>query len=174
MFDSTRITPQWLAGFFDGEGSISGGFTKQSRSDGFYHKVPRLHVGLAQKNEPLLLEIRAIYGGSIRPQFTRGVISCYDLMWYGKGVLPLLRDIEPHVIVKREQVKLALRFMELVGSHGAQHPQTGTFRAMPSEWLEERSAIVVSLRDANRARLSVSKRNHYLRVDSTRECVPIN
>lgn len=170
-FDPVRITPAWLAGFFDGEGSICGMYAKQPRADGNIHKIPRIFVGLSQKNLPLLETVKGIYGGTLGVQRTRGAISCRHLHWYGRSALPLLNAIQPHLVVKREQADLCLEFLGMVRGGDYREiyrdPVTGQNAGLTPKVLAARATIVERLRFLNRRNLSDAKRAHYQSVSTT-------
>jgi hypothetical protein len=94
----------YLAGFFDGEGSIS-----------IIRRKPHghvLHVDVGQIDRRPLELLRSRFGGSIQLQ-RRHSFGRRDL-WYWKtgsqNAVPFLEAMLPYLIVKREQAELALRF----------------------------------------------------------------
>jgi hypothetical protein len=103
-----RVTPQWLAGFFDGEGSIT------THDNG---GVRQIRVILCQKDIKVLALISFIYGGNILTD-KRGTSS--RLYWSSSKGLPFLQVIKDHVICKKRQVDAAIEFMGLYGRSGAE------------------------------------------------------
>lgn len=93
-----EITPQYLAGFFDGEGCI----TIEKKLRGF-----SLLIQFSQKDPSILILIST--------KFTNGNWnnnqSCVNLRYYGTNVKQVLEYIRPYVIVKKSQIEIALRFL---------------------------------------------------------------
>lgn len=104
------MTDEWLAGFFDGEGCISGAMVFTATK---YIKNPRVHlqITITQKDRGILEKIQEKYGGSIR-QHTKGS-KCWSIRWIGKTEMKnILCILAPYCICKKEQVLLALRFVD--------------------------------------------------------------
>jgi len=116
----SRLTPQWLAGFFDGEGCVSA----STYNGGKYKNYPRLIVHITQSDENLLRLIAMKYKGKgcmyapIRKQARREKRPCWIISFGGKAALPLLRDIAPFVILKRKLVEWAIETAELTLERG--------------------------------------------------------
>jgi hypothetical protein len=96
----------WLAGFFDGEGTVC-----------FCHNHNRdyARVCLYQKDQlDLLLDIRDIYGGSVRfikSGYSKGV---HVLSLERKtNVVAFLTDIIPYLRVKRRKAELMLAYCSI-------------------------------------------------------------
>jgi len=102
----------YIAGFFDGEGSI-----------GVYHHVNRgvqtgfhLRVQLRQNktdlSSRLFDELVARYGGCISAFSTRS--GKVGLSWQigSSKAVRFLREIEPHLILKKDQARLAVSWQE--------------------------------------------------------------
>ncbi len=103
----------YIAGLFDGEGCISGAkkFIK-----GKYDKYPRISIQLSITNQNLscLEFVQEYFGGVIRDKADKKN-KCY--VWVLVGKFPMkhfLESILPFTIVKTEQVKLALSFVETI------------------------------------------------------------
>jgi hypothetical protein len=101
------ISPQYLAGFFDGEGSLR-------LQRGFSRRAPlsiRAEVKITNTNRLILETIHAEYGGKIRVKHnpTR---PCYILYWSNmKHIKHLLSLLEPHLVLKRQLAVLMLEFL---------------------------------------------------------------
>jgi hypothetical protein len=115
VVDTNKLTLQWLAGFFDGEGSVS------LRRHG---NNWALRVNLTQANYPLLAAIAAKYGASYGP-YTKNRRTksgkesiVYEIGWANREALKkILQLLDGVVVAKERQVKLALEFLETgVGS----------------------------------------------------------
>lgn len=102
-----RITPQWLAGFFDGEGCVSA-----SKRGPMYS----VKVSIAQ-SDPIILSVIAL-------KFNNTTFSCsesklskrpsFAVIWTGRSVLEILEYIKDHVIVKRKQVEAAIELANIL------------------------------------------------------------
>lgn len=104
------MTDEWLAGFFDGEGCISG---RTYFCPTKYVKHPRVHIqiSITQKDRTILEAIQKKYGGRIYDK-QRG---CSHIRWLGKDEMKsFLQKISPYVLCKKEQVILALKFIETI------------------------------------------------------------
>lgn len=105
------ISPDYLAGFIDGEGSLM--LAKVPRKKGpRYGYVPRLCID--NTNKEILERIRGRYGGNIFQSHRReaGWKDLYTLVWTGRNVEPVLRVVAPHLSIKRSRAVIVLRFIE--------------------------------------------------------------
>jgi len=106
------ISPQWLAGFFDGEGCISA-WVPKSESTYSKQRYPALKVQISQGDVNILRRIKDRYhGGSINAQARNGRVFCSTLSWTNTAAEPFLRDILPYVILKRELCLIALEWID--------------------------------------------------------------
>lgn len=116
----SKITPEWLAGFFDGEGCINARFTSG---------VPSLRVTLTQKEPSIILAISLKYsGGLIHPlkhklKDDKSQTITYCLTYNGNNSVNILKAIEPFVIVKKAQIVLALEFSKFITYSGGKLTQ---------------------------------------------------
>jgi intein-encoded DNA endonuclease-like protein len=99
----------WLAGFVDGEGSI----TVSKRHDSGYESY-RVDLTIVNTNYAALSEIRSTIGfGSLRERSRKGALGkkpCYELQFckaQAREVIPL---ILPYLKVKKAQAQLLLEF----------------------------------------------------------------
>jgi LAGLIDADG-like domain len=107
-----RITPQWVAGFFDGEGSVSATIA--------YDKYASVDVTITQKDPKILALIMLKYdSGKIMTKTGAGGAVCSQLRIRGRNAETFLKDIAPHVIVKRRQVEKAMEMLDLVNNCGS-------------------------------------------------------
>lgn len=99
----------YAAGLIDGEGCIS---IAHADDRVFY---PRLDIGMSAKGLPVLQRMLEIYGGSI--QRTRAKSARWEeaQAWrlFGKPLKAMLRRVEPYLVLKREQARIALRLIEM-------------------------------------------------------------
>jgi len=105
-----RITSEWLAGFFDGEGSIMAqSWNGRNATAGFT---------LTQKDIRILTMIQARFGyvGELGPiKSVNGI--CHRWRCRGAPAIPFLRAIQPFVICKKRQVDLAICFLEAIAAN---------------------------------------------------------
>jgi hypothetical protein len=128
-----RLTPQWLAGFFDGEGCIT--VTMSGVTN------PRVMVSITQQDYNILYAIWEKFcttrtGCLYKPtrKKSRGnEQDCWLLHFTGKSCLPILRTIEPYVILKRKLVIWGIEMAQLTqerGKGGSTLPQENRARRM--------------------------------------------
>lgn len=96
-----RITPQWLAGFFDGEGYVC-----TQNTDGWL----RVRVGITQKDPRILTLIMLKYNEGNINYHKRS--DCHNLIFCGKNSLRMLNDILPFCVVKLRLVEKAVELIQ--------------------------------------------------------------
>lgn len=103
----TRL--EWMAGFFDGEGSISINVRKsRPRRPEFIQVV----ITITNCCREAVESFSAKFGGSITVSKRRkGWSTAYRWRRVGKSALEVLLEIEPHLVVKKEQARLAIKFL---------------------------------------------------------------
>ena len=109
---------KWLAGFFDGEGSV-GIYARNVNKD----KTRRYYltvVSLAQSGpigKAILEECKSRWGGSVYQNKCEKVQTLNKIMWKwnisADKAIPFLEYILPFCIVKSEQIKLCIQFQKL-------------------------------------------------------------
>lgn len=116
------MSPEFLAGFFDGEGCIDCQrmYPKQGRAR-FYVR-PRVRVAQASSGRVILDKLKEQFGGTIlerkRQKATQQASASWEFL-DNEGIRTLLMVIEPHLIIKREQARLVLWWLEHAsGRHG--------------------------------------------------------
>lgn len=129
---AARITPQWLAGFFDGEGSV---YIQKQASNGCY----TVSVCITQ-SEPKILALVALKFG-MKLASTRSVgRQCYAVRLHGRMVVPVLDYIKDHVVCKRRQVFAALEFANTMQLNG---------RELTQAVIEKRDKLAEVIRSSN-------------------------
>lgn len=121
-----KITPQWLAGFFDGEGCISARVNSKGNT--------LVRISITQRNKFVLSLICTRF----LPTEFRSRVSVlkngtettetWEAIWIGKEAIGLLRTIEPYSIAKRQLISLAIEFYSLVGGVGSKISETSRIR----------------------------------------------
>lgn len=122
-----RLTDAYAAGLFDGEGCV------YIAAKGKWH-YPRTDIGMTMKGKPLLEMMAKKYGGKLRRY--RKATDKWEEAWtwtlLNRDTERFLRAIQPHLVIKHEQVRLTLKFLEMV----AALPPRGT-RTDHRKWSEE-------------------------------------
>jgi len=107
-----RLTPQWLAGFFDGEGTVVA-FRRHSKADGIF----TIQVALYQSDVKILSLIAMKFPGVfLGPTATKKDARrpVYELRSCGQKTIPFLESIKDHVICKHRQVVAALAIAKMM------------------------------------------------------------
>lgn len=106
----TPVSSEYLAGLFDGEGTIR--IQKTSPNIIWEIVTPRYVPRIALTNTHLktLKEIQETHGGRISE--TGGTNKpCYQLCWSSTQVEPVLRKMWEHLRIKKEHARLLLQFI---------------------------------------------------------------
>jgi LAGLIDADG endonuclease len=113
-----RLTPQWLAGFFDGDGYVGIIRTRNASSSSKWYL--RLKVNFTNKDALTLCLIASKFGvpNPLLKETDKYKSKVYELSLTGPRVVDFLEVIKDHVVIRRKQVELALEFAStmLVGS----------------------------------------------------------
>lgn len=102
-----KLEKAYIAGFFDGEGSIHARFDTYSPA--------YIHVDLAQKDPSLLQVLAQFFPGHIYENFRS---STYQLTWTGRRAEPFLKAILPYLTCKRVRAILTLKVISLQAGEG--------------------------------------------------------
>ncbi|HET7070128.1 MAG TPA: hypothetical protein VFI40_04845 [Nocardioides sp.] len=105
---STRLP--YLAGFFDGEGSIHIG-----RRGG-------LQVNCAQRDMVPLQLLAVRFGGRVMTQARGNKNPVSYWVIYGAAAARALEALKPYLIVKRAQAEVAITYQKTVGPRGYNRP----------------------------------------------------
>jgi hypothetical protein len=121
---NTQYSKQWIAGFFDGEGSVS--ISRRKRGNFIEH---HMSVQIGQNDRECLDGIANIYGGTIHQS------GCWRWRCHGTVLERFLKDILPYSIVKRDQIEVALKMRKLIGKPGRRMSDS-VFRKKEALWHE--------------------------------------
>ena len=145
----TETDKAYLAGFVDGEGHITIG--SRGGGKGYY-----LGSGVTNTHEGVLLHLQRIWGGNLTTPRARGTEhqKAGELKWSTSVAVKMLREIQPYMIVKAEQCRLALEFAALL------NPPEHSTRPISQENWEQREAIRLALRERNARRGKVQPRKY--------------
>ena len=104
----------YLAGFFDGEGSIGvyESMVKNRPSATTRSLVQALRIGVAGTHRESIARLQRRWGGTMVPENRRTLLPNHKLTWYwtvtGSRAKTVLEQLLPYLSVKREQAALAL------------------------------------------------------------------
>ncbi len=108
---------QYLAGFFDGEGTFAINYQKAKHPEN-NKKYPHATVMLSQSGEDghrLLQEIQKVFGGRIylhlRPGQHKATKTAYKLYWNKSESVPLCEALIPHLILKKQAAENMLAYL---------------------------------------------------------------
>jgi len=110
---SDELFLAWVAGFFDGEGSVIVEYSKSPESNRGWRTS--LHATLTQTSLPCLELVQSKLGGTIkvsdnRTADTRRWAVQYTWSVRNQNAIEFLQKIAPYSVVKKEQIKLALTY----------------------------------------------------------------
>jgi hypothetical protein len=141
-----KIFLAWAAGFFDGEGCV----LVNPRGNGKFHS---LFTSVTQQDPTALHLLKQRFGGNVTPDKTatsdsyerkRGAV----LVWRWKAssveAHAFLKSIEPYVVVKAEQVRVALEFPAVGTRFCINNP-------IPEHVRAKREQVMIALRSIRQA-----------------------
>lgn len=110
---SDEIFLAWVAGFFDGEGSVIVEYSKSPESSRGWRTS--LHATLTQTSLPCLELVQAKLGGTIKTSDNRTADTrrwAVQYIWSvrNQNAIEFLQKIYPYSVVKKEQIGLALTY----------------------------------------------------------------
>lgn len=103
------LSAQWLAGFFDGEGSVVVHKTMPCPSRPKCRPSYGIELVLANNHLPTMQSIYSKFPGRLRQAKP---LRCWRLTLSGRLARQFLETVAPFVVTKKEQVRLALAMME--------------------------------------------------------------
>lgn len=158
-----EVTPEWVAGFFDGEGTVD---IRLRRTHGGKYIRFELRAQIVQRDPMPLLMIAEVFGGSI--QKAKGH-SCSMWVATGPTAAKFLETISQHTICKTDQIAVALRFQKRI-AHPAQTMTDSNrrgFARLPQSEVDARLALVREIRGIrDNAGLRPKARNYSLQAEA--------
>jgi len=146
-----RLTPQWLAGFFDGEGCVTVTMSGV--------RNPRVMVSITQQDYNLLYAIwkkfcepstGCLYQ-PVRKNPRGNEHPVWMLHFTGKSCRPILEAIRPYVILKRKLVEWGIEMALLTAERGC----VGRGGSLPADVVERRHELMKLVRAENEASRAV-------------------
>lgn len=101
----------YIAGFFDGEGTLSLGYSNVL-SQGYRKDVWVCRAACVSTDLFILEFIKDRFGGNISPKNKQIGKACYQWYLSGPRLNKFLHDISPFLKIKQPQAKLLLEFRE--------------------------------------------------------------
>ena len=102
-----QVKIEYIAGFFDGEGSV--GLYKTGNS---YYLRSQLTQNKSELSDKLFEYLRNKYGGSIGKQNTLSGKVKYNWQLNSEKAYFFLKEIEPHLVLKKEQAQISIKWFE--------------------------------------------------------------
>ncbi len=103
----TDFSPQYVAGFFDGEGCVM--IHRQNRSIGPYYNI-RTSIAQSTDDSGLLGWLEEEFGGSVGRYARQGGRDAWSWTATGKVAVKFLTWIKDYTYYKTEQIEFALEF----------------------------------------------------------------
>jgi hypothetical protein len=138
----------WLAGFFDGEGTVSVKYEKPSGT----HKSPVIYpyIGLSNTNKKVIDLIISLFPTQIKITKYRPNERCkpvYRLEWTKNHAIMLLKLIKPYLIIKTEQARLCINLLRTY--YNKRNIKKGTFKRVSKIIMKKRIKIFQRIRKLN-------------------------
>ncbi len=111
----TEIEKAYLAGLFDGEGSVSVARTKPNNKNRDRTYRYTLEVTLTNTHQKTIEMFSKLFNGSysrIRHHDKVGWKDAHCIRWSSLKAKSFLEELLPYLIIKKEQAKLAIEFQE--------------------------------------------------------------
>jgi len=114
-----KLSPQYIAGFLDGEGYISIlKLRRKSARGGIWYQAV-IKVSQREKDAKVLEYIQETYGGVINGRRIYTDNSCPSItldIKNRKDIQRMLADLLPYLIVKKKQAELLIEFFKYAGT----------------------------------------------------------
>jgi len=105
-----KTTLQYIAGFFDGEGSI--GIYYRQRTKDRFHLRTQLTNNKNKDAQRLMTYLMNKFGGNLSEQITLSGRVKYNWQLNSDRAIYFLRKIEPYLIFKKDQAIIAINWQE--------------------------------------------------------------
>lgn len=113
------MSPEYLAGFFDGEGCIDCQYMYPKQAPGKFYVRPRLRIALSDVGRAVLEDLQKTYGGHLyrrgRQAGAQNTSTSWELLTQ-QGIKNVLTLITPHLVIKREQAQLVMWWLDNASS----------------------------------------------------------
>lgn len=131
----------WAAGFIDGEGSV--GFITRREADRRAEPFT-FCLSATNRNVPALRRLQDLFGGSLNQarQTKEKWATCHMWRASGANAAGALKQMQPYLVVKSEQARVALEFAEL--------RKASSRSPLTPEERQRREALFAEMRELNR------------------------
>lgn len=104
---------RYVAGLFDGEGSVSIATSKRPSGRPYFYM--RVRINMANRN--IIEQLHKAYGGCVVKTRPKGGVGhpIYNWQLSGRGAKSFLLGIREHSICKREVIDIGLEFISTLG-----------------------------------------------------------
>jgi hypothetical protein len=156
MLISSLLSPEYLAGLFDGEGCIDVQRMYPSEGKGRFYVRPRVRLCMSDSAKPLIQALHAAFGGHLTNRLAPGPNqqNSSSLEWLSdRDIRSILTLIRPHLVLKAEQAKLVLWWLD----HAKGRQTTAGYPGME----RAREAFANELHAMKRDSHRTSERAHY-------------
>jgi hypothetical protein len=144
----SRISPAYVAGFIDAEGSLMITKTKVARYEAPEYR-PR--ISIANTDKGVLEIIQHAYGGimAYQPAPKAAWKNAHQLVWTEGMIESLLLEVRAHLRVKRRQARILTDFIRY--TNRTKRARSGrVFAVLPSKVLTFRESLQREIKDLNR------------------------
>lgn len=109
----SRLSPEYVAGLFDGEGSVT---STMNRKTGQI----QVRACVAMTDEHIIRLLHIAFGGYFGKQKKYAEHHKDTYAWYvtGNNLVAFLQLVLPHLIVKREEAEVALKLQQALTERG--------------------------------------------------------
>jgi hypothetical protein len=116
----------WMAGFFDGEGCVSIGKSRNKRPDGSIRDVCTytLQLAIEQKQAEPLKQFHRVFGGSFYTSNKKGM-TYFRWSCNSSTALRALERLLPYLMLKRPIAELGIRFQTTMAKWNKEQGRRG-------------------------------------------------
>ena len=134
------ISTEYVAGFFDGEGCVNISADRNNK--------PFIRILIVNTDNDVLEQFKEKWGGNIthNKRHKENWKRSYTWRLSHQKAINFLKDLEPHLIVKKKQTNLAISFYELTPGKGTK---------WSNDSLQKANEIIDQIRFANKKGVEV-------------------
>ena len=142
---SNGLSPEYVAGFFDGEGTVGIGLSMDATKSGWRPRHT-LYVRIGHTNLAILEMLKHQFGGSIRAyKFKPGHAPAWGWALGPADSINFLRTICPFLVIKAPEADLAFEFSKPARFDKRPVGMPRRNRRLPAASIEERERLRVQL-----------------------------
>jgi hypothetical protein len=114
ILSAMKVSAQYLAGFFDGEGCIT--MRHRTSREGRPQHI-QIEANITNTNRDVLALIQSDYGGSLHTHQNKHR-AIHRLRWTSKdAIYALLKKVFPYLVIKRSNAELMLEYIKARPAH---------------------------------------------------------